>query len=103
MDKCSECGEYVVPWESHKCNPVWHVWHESDDEDGCLKIYATDAEDAAHEWAERSDDDHEMIKSNGEYVYVKSPDGEITKWIVTAEICVSYYATESTDDTPPKT
>ncbi len=98
MDRCNKCGEFIfttIDWRLHFCAPVWSVWNTEDDEIEASNIYAMDAEDAAAKWAEEYDeDDHEMARGDEVCVYVKSSDGELTKWNVSADITISYHASE---------
>jgi hypothetical protein len=69
-------------------------WSRPPDDDAWSPIpKATDAEDAAETFAEKSDRDGEYsIVTRGEgRVWVKSPEGEITRWNIRAESVPSYY------------
>lgn len=83
---------------------AFRVWCEALDESeegesGERPIEATSAQDAAEQWGERFDwDSAEYRIAGGETfeVSVRDPNGELTRWEVSAEASVDYCASEVT-------
>ena len=58
------------------------------------RIEAHDAEDAAAQWLEDANDEGSHTDSGAVLVFVRAPDGEVTRWAACAETHVSYSASE---------
>lgn len=70
-------------------------WSSPPDEDGWSKVPdADDAEEAAENYAERydRDGDYTIAGTGSGRVWVKGPDGTVTRWEVHGESVPTYYA-----------
>jgi hypothetical protein len=93
-EQCERCKKTL--WSCRRsCNCI----EFEIDHDGELhKIYATDEESAAQEYAEKYDEDDHPLLNYGEItITVKNMDGETKKFNCSAEPTINYYANEITD------
>jgi len=83
--------------EVHQCPPTFEVLIEDyhGDDDG-IKVSAFDAEEAAEKAIEEWDAEGDYTCAGGSEVNVtvKGSDGSVKKFVVTAEACPEYYASE---------
>lgn len=98
FEKCPVCQKWDVG--AHRCPPAFLVWcSETQEEEDAQTFYASDAEDAAKEWADRDDcesAEYQIVAQKWEpTVTVKDlRDGEVKRFVVTGEAVPSYHASE---------
>lgn len=100
MGDCPRCRRFVK-LSAHKCPPIHRVWCEDRDEleVDARPVYASDAEEASTEWAKLDDSrgDYAIVRGSEAIVCVRSPDGEITRWVVHGESVPQYSAVAVSD------
>jgi hypothetical protein len=103
MKLCETCGKYIFKGlsgrhEGHRCPPFFYVWNpDHSDGNDTRKTFASDAEDAVEEWAERDDADsaeYSIVGGEDAEVCVKDGAGNVTRWRVSGESMPSYSATQ---------
>jgi hypothetical protein len=104
VSECKTCHALLLSYElqHHRCKPQWRAWTEDDGgvESGALTVRASDAEEAATEWAKRSDDDEEIVsrwQDEGEEteVFVQPIEGgPVRKFYVHGEMVPTYHASK---------
>ena len=97
MNNCPNCHEFLYETFTHKCLPYFMVWDAEHDESDAYKVFAADEQSAAEKWAEDDDcnsADYSIVGGDEAEVFVKSPDGTITKFQVSGEATPQYYARE---------
>ena len=74
----------------------YQAWSPDNDETqaDARRIEAVDPEDAAAEWLEHANDEGSHTDGDAVLVYVRAPDGDVTRWAVRASLHVSYSADE---------
>lgn len=98
---CATCGLYMYN-AAHKCPPAWDVWEDGyhKDRSEAQKVYATDATEAAEEYALQSDayGDYSIIGGAPATVFVVAHDAaagtEPQAFTVKGEAVPQYYAKE---------
>lgn len=98
-DRCPTCREWLFSFErrDHTCKPEWLA---SDADDGpwdpadASTVRGRDAEEAAEAFAEKCDDEGDVIRAGSIDVFVAPVDkpNEVERWRVTAEAVVNYSA-----------
>ena len=75
---------------------AYQAWSPDYDETrtDARRIDATDPESAAEEWLENANDEGSHTDGDAVLVYVRAPDGDVTRWAVRASLHVSYSADE---------
>lgn len=101
LERCETCGEYK--FTGHRCDPVYDVWSEDEDECDALQLRGQSHENAVENWAQRVDcesADYDIVAQRSEpTVFVRDQEtGEIRKFRVTGESVPCYHATEITSD-----
>lgn len=74
---------------------------EGEDESCAMKVAETDAEEAAKTYAEKRDEGENPTEERT--VWVRAPDGILSKWEITAEATVDYHAFPLDDEDEDET
>lgn len=99
FDACKRCGKFV--WDDC-CRCVLFQcaipWRDKVEDCDWSDIYATEAEYAAENYADRSDceGDYTMIRNGEGEVWVRDVENVVTKWHITAESVPTYSASQRT-------
>lgn len=94
MNICPVCNDFIFRSSTHQCQPEWEVCLPDFSGDDWTIVRAHDSEDAAEKFAERCDDQHNLLgDSAGWLVKVrKLGDSVVETFKVYAEADVNYYA-----------
>lgn len=103
--RCDECGDYGwfgTDFRVHRCKPAWECRMSDDDDWSDVRIYASDAEEAAERFAARYDadcGDYPLVSnrySKDPVVIVRPFDESApeTQWAIAAEMVPHYSAAE---------
>lgn len=103
MDKCSRCQKYTFnPCGCERFevasdwSPAVAPFTKQPGEGDWSEQYATDAEEAAEKFAERSDceGDYTIIRRGSGEIWVRDAEGAVTRWSIHAEAVPTYSANE---------
>lgn len=91
FQQCERCQKTI--WHGGECNcKSFEIDHDGE----TYQVFGVDEEDAATNWAEDYDDngDHTLASGSEVTISVKNTEGEITKFVCSAEATVNYYANQ---------
>jgi len=91
---------HLRPWETVN-QKVWRVWRsdEGSTEDDAREVRASDAEQAAEDFAEWDDSqsaEYSIARGNEALISVRGPDGSLSTFKVEGEYVPHYIARETT-------
>jgi len=91
--RCERCKRFLwITTDICRCVPF-----EIDYDGEKYQVFANDEDDAAEKWAEKYDEDEHPLLNYGEVeITVKNADGEIKKFVCSAEPSINYSANEIT-------
>lgn len=97
---CTICGGFTPDGTVHKCPPKLRIWEDRDGyvEDDGQDLFADDAGECVEKWAYKDDFESAEFRIVGGHeaaVFVRGPDGETTRWVVSGETERVYQASRS--------
>lgn len=91
---CPQCGRYM--YAAHKCPSQWDVWEQGEKRGDHSPVYGDDAQDAAEQYARRSDTDsaeYDFMKYGGAVTVAPVDDGcAAERFFVEGESVPEYHA-----------
>lgn len=93
--RCPTCNALVWHADGHRCPPLWECCDPEESPDDWITVHAADAEDAARDFAEQSDDNAADYSRDERVVHVRQPGGtEVLVFNVSMEWERTYSASQ---------